>query len=152
MSKPPMAEMFTMMALIFESGHRYETPSYPYFLKFTSTGTTTITSIHYEIGCFENPDAHENDADGEEVTVYQKVTTKGSYTGDHCLIVCEESGVAFDGSLSTLDVAQSFVSVTIENNQIAYTATLAQSEFEIGSNYVLSASGNVFTEPVEAIN
>lgn len=124
-----------------ESGHRYETPSYPYFLKFTSTGTTTITSIHYEIGCFENPDAHENDADGEEVTVYQKVTTKGSYTGDHCLIVCEESGVAFDGSLSTLDVAQSFVSVTIENNLIAYTATLAQSEFEIGSNYVLSASG-----------
>ena len=132
-----------------ESGHKYELGSNPYYLKFTASGSALINSIVFEMSCIENPAAHEGDESGEDVIYYQKVTTEGAYSGAHCLIVFEGAtinntnipAVAFDGSLTTLDVAENGVEVTISNDRIAYSTALAASEFEIGANYVKSASG-----------
>ena len=123
------------------SGQVYETGSNPYFIKFTASSAATITSINFKFSCVENSAAHEGEEGGEEIAYYQKVTEVGTYSGQHCLIIYEEGGLAFDGSLSTLEKTQNTVAVTIENNRIEYTAELAASEFEIGDDYVKSASG-----------
>lgn len=44
------------------SGTEYITDSHPYFVKFTASSATTITSIVYTFSCQENPDAHEDAA------------------------------------------------------------------------------------------
>ncbi len=44
-----------------ESGHEYEIGSNPYYIKFLSSGTTTINSIVYKYTCVENPAAHEGE-------------------------------------------------------------------------------------------
>jgi len=84
--------------------------------------------------------------ESSESDVYQKVTEEpADWSGDHYLIVCEDQDVAFDGSLSTLDAVSNYVAVTITNGVIAYSSSLAASEFKIatmtGGYSIQSASG-----------
>lgn len=76
-------------------------------------------------------------------TYYTKVTSTDDITDGQYLIVYETDGVAFDGSLSTLDAANNYISVTISNNQIPVTTTTTASEFTIDktAGTIKSASG-----------
>lgn len=95
---------------------------------------TTYTAVFYET------ETAESDA-------YVKVTSApANWANDHYLIVYEDGGVAFDGSLSTLDASSNTVAVSISSGAIAATSALAASEWKIalisGSNYsIQSASG-----------
>ena len=69
---------------------------------------------------------------GPGTTYYSKHTSIDGMEGDF-LIVCEEKGVAFDGSLSSLDNVNNYVSVTVADNMIENTETLENSCFTISS-------------------
>lgn len=81
----------------------------------------------------------------ETVQYFTKVeTTPTDWSGTY-LIVYETGNVAFNGSLSTLDAVSNTVPVTIAENKIQYTESLAKSTFVIaksGESYsIKSASG-----------
>ncbi len=69
---------------------------------------------------------------GPGTTCYSKHTSIDGMEGDF-LIVCEEIGVAFDGSLLSLDNPGNYFSVTIVDNMIENTETLENSCFTISS-------------------
>lgn len=85
-------------------------------------------------------------AGGDTTPKFVKVTSAPADWSGIYLIVYEKGNVAFDGSLSSLDAVGNEVKVTIANNEIAYTETLAKSTFEIaknGTSYsIKSASGS----------
>ena len=58
-----------------------------------------------------------------EGVVYQKVTSSTDLTTGKYLIVYEDASVAFDGSLTALDVASNIQSVTITNDKITIPAS-----------------------------
>ncbi|MBO6027358.1 MAG: T9SS type A sorting domain-containing protein [Bacteroidales bacterium] len=64
---------------------------------------------------------------------YVKVTSTADLTDGQYLIVYEEDGLAFDGSLTTLDAVSNTIPVTISNNEIAITTATAASEFTIAA-------------------
>lgn len=64
---------------------------------------------------------------------YVKVTSSSDFTDGQYLIVYEEGGLAFDGSLETLDASGNTISVNISNNGIPVTSTTAASEFTIAA-------------------
>ncbi len=76
---------------------------------------------------------------------YVKVTSVDDFTDGQYLIVYEEDGLAFDGSLETLDAVGNTITVTINNNEIAVTEATSASEFTIntteGTSTIKSASG-----------
>ncbi len=82
----------------------------------------------------------------EGAAYYEKVTSAPADWSGTYLIVYETGNVAFNGSLTTLDVANNTVPVTISNNTIAYAEELAGSTFVIaknGTSYsIKSASGS----------
>ena len=62
---------------------------------------------------------------------YVKVTENlTDWSGDY-LIVWEEGNAAFDGSLATLDAVNDYISVTIADSAIEWTAEIAKSQFTI---------------------
>ena len=76
---------------------------------------------------------------------YVKVTENlTDWSGDY-LIVWEEGNAAFDGSLTKLDASEDYISVTISNDSIEWTAEIAKSQFTIdaidGGYSIKSASG-----------
>ena len=79
--------------------------------------------------------------------VFQKVTEEPADWSGEYLIVCESQSVAFDGSMSTLDVTKKALSVTISNNKIAYDG-LDKSIFTIapknGGGYTIKASSGKY--------
>ncbi len=85
-------------------------------------------------------------AEGDTTPKFVKVTAAPADWSGIYLIVYEKGNVAFDGSLSSLDAVGNEVKVSIANNEIAYTETLAKSTFEIaknGTSYsIKSASGS----------
>ena len=125
------------------SGQTYETGSKPYYIRFTAASATTISSIVYQYDCVTNQAAHEGEEVGEDIVYYKKVTKEGNYSGnDHCLLVYENGSKVFNGSLTVLDATNNGSSVTIENETIAYSTSLAAKEFSISSTgLVRSASG-----------
>lgn len=101
------------------------------------TSNTTYTAVFYETETAES-DAY--------VKVTEAPVAPATWANDHYLIVYEDGGVAFDGSLSTLDASSNTVAVSISSGAIAATSALAASEWKIalisGSNYsIQSASG-----------
>ena len=74
---------------------------------------------------------------------YVKVTSSDDLTDGQYLIVYEEVGLAFDGSLETLDAAGNTILVTINNDEIEVTNETAASEFTINTTNgtIQSASG-----------
>lgn len=62
---------------------------------------------------------------------YVKVTSTSDLTDGQYLIVYEEGGLAFDGSLTTLDNANNTIEVTISNNEIEVSNATSASEFTI---------------------
>ena len=74
---------------------------------------------------------------------FYKVTTANDLTTGEYLIVCEDQNVAFDGSLTTLDAVDNKTSVTINNEYIAYSQSLAGKTFTINgtSHSIQSKSG-----------
>lgn len=79
----------------------------------------------------------------ETIGTFVKVTSTDDITSGQYLIVCEDGGVAFDGSLATLDAENNTIEVTIEDETIAATATNALSVFNIDvtAGTLQSASG-----------
>lgn len=76
---------------------------------------------------------------------YQKVTSTANVTDGQYLIVCGGQSKAFNGGLTSLDVTQNFISVSISNNSITATNTTTAAEFTIGTSgnnrTITSASG-----------
>jgi hypothetical protein len=69
---------------------------------------------------------------GESTYVWKKVTDINEYvSGGEYLFVREASSIAFDGSLSTLDVDGNVISVTIEDDEIPFDGTTSDSAFII---------------------
>ena len=76
---------------------------------------------------------------------YVKVTSEPDDWSGEYLIVYESGNLAFNGSLTTFDVSNNYISVTISNQAIECTSTTEASQFTIapsGSSYTIqSASG-----------
>lgn len=74
---------------------------------------------------------------------YVKVTSTDDLTDGQYLIVYEEGGLAFNGSLTTLDATGNTIAVTINNNEIAATNETRAAEFTIDATEgtIKSASG-----------
>ena len=62
---------------------------------------------------------------------YEKVTSTSQITTGQYLIVCEDSSVAFDGSLGTFDAVGNIIDVSISDGKIGHTNTTEASEFTI---------------------
>lgn len=60
---------------------------------------------------------------------YVKVTSTSALTDGQYLIVYETGGVALNGSLATIDVAENTVGVSPANGEIAYSADIANAAF-----------------------
>ena len=79
------------------------------------------------------------------VSGYVKVTSTDEITDGNYLIVCENYNVAFDGSLTSLDVVGNKIDVTISGNTIESNATTDAKAFTItaktGGYSIKSASG-----------
>lgn len=121
-----------------ESGKRYETASNPYFIKFISSGTTTISSISYEYTCLENSAAHENEGPGESVTLYRKVTQQSEISNGTYLIVYEVSSSSakiLDGNLTSgnLDATSNYVTASISEDTIATSSSVDSAAFTVAS-------------------
>ena len=128
-----------------ESGYLYSVDSNPYFLKLTATSSVTITSLSITYSCAVNPDAAGHEVTDPGETYYEKVTSasSGSLSGEY-LIVYESDSDAyiFDGSLSTLDATDNYVSGTISNGKISGTDGINAATFTINSQgHILSSSG-----------
>lgn len=78
-------------------------------------------------------------------TSWVKVTNVNNITQGDYLIVYESGNKAFNGGLTTLDAANNYISVSISNNQIAYSNETAAAKFTInpieGGYSIRSASG-----------
>ena len=74
---------------------------------------------------------------------YVKVTATSDLTNGQYLIVYENSALAFNGSLETLDIAGNTIAVTISDSEIAVTEATTASEFTINTTNgtIQSASG-----------
>lgn len=74
---------------------------------------------------------------------YQKITSVNDLTTGEYLIVNEAAGIAFDGSLATLDAASDVITVTAENGIIASSEIVDKATFTIDTStkYIKSASG-----------
>ena len=78
-----------------------------------------------------------------ETTSFVKVTSAPTDWSGEYLIVYEEGGVAFDGSLTTLDAASNTVAVSITDSKIKATKELLNRTFTIneGGKTIQSKSG-----------
>lgn len=83
----------------------------------------------------------QNGKGSAAVSYFVKVTTAPTDWSGKYLIVYEKGNVAFDGSLTSLDVAENTVAVTISNNKIEATDALMKSVFTIDGTAIKSASG-----------
>ena len=74
---------------------------------------------------------------------YVKITSTADLTDGTYLIVYETDGLAFDGSLETLDAVSNTISVTINNNVITSTPAVDASTFayDATNKTLKSASG-----------
>jgi len=74
---------------------------------------------------------------------YVKVTSTNVLASGQYLIVYEDDGVAFNGSLETLDAANNTISVNLNNTEIAVTTETTAAEFtiDISAGTIKSASG-----------
>ena len=78
-----------------------------------------------------------------EGNMFVKVTSSDDLTDGAYLIVNETAGVAFDGSLETLDAANNVIKVNIVDNTIVANSTTKESLFTIVNNgKITSASGS----------
>ena len=74
---------------------------------------------------------------------YVKVTSTANLTSGQYLIVYEDGGLAFDGSLETLDAASNTIEVTINDSEIGIDNITIASEFtiDVTAGTIMSASG-----------
>ena len=79
-------------------------------------------------------------ASGTMVT-YEKITSTDDLTDGNYLIVYEEGSIAFDGSLSTLDVSGNTAEVVINDNRIETDEDIYFT-IDVAQNTIKSASGN----------
>ena len=112
----------------------------------TTTSVTTISKI--------TPTANTNlyavytsvVDDGGGTAEYTKVTSTDDITNDQYLIVYETNGIAFDGSLSSLDASGNYISVTISDSKITATSATEAAEFTITA----TVSGGVTTGTIKS--
>ena len=114
----------------------------------TAPGTATITASYagdatYNFGSATYTITVTNPAPTPTGTTYTKVTSTGDITDGEYLIVYETTGVAFDGSLETLDAEGNSVAVTINTGVIAGTTTIDAATFtiDVTAGTLQSASG-----------
>ena len=116
---------------------------------FTITETVTVKAKAFA------PSSDYTDSDVEtkecvwvnpaEHTYYRKVTSAQTDWSGEYLFVYEAESVAFKGSLTSLDVANNTISVTIENGKIEKTTSVSANAFTVaavtGGYSIKSASG-----------
>ena len=93
----------------------------------------------------------EGGGSGDEpatVTRYRRINSVSDLTsGEEYLIVCENSNVAFDGSLTSLDVSSNTISVSPSNGIIQSNATTDAATFTItanGSSYSIKSKSGYY--------
>ena len=77
------------------------------------------------------------------VVTYEKITSLDKLTTGEYLIVCESKGVAFDGSLETLDVVGNTIEVTPADGVIESSDAVDAAVFtiDVSTGYIKSKSG-----------
>lgn len=133
------------------SGQEYQTGSNPYFVRFTATSTVIINSISYTYSCNENDAAHEGES-GEEVSVYQKVTSDAELENGKYLVVYEASTTSakiLDGSLvsDSIDTGTNYITASISQNKISASTAVDNAAFtltSVSSGYSIASKNNYF--------
>lgn len=113
------------------------------FSSATLTDGQTIKVIAFAEGYKPSAVASKKYTVGGATSFFVKVTTTPTDWSGTYLIVYETGNVAFDGSLTNLDVAENTVAVTISENKIEATDALMKSTFIINEKdgSLKSASG-----------
>ena len=114
------------------SGYTYDLGNNPHFICFdTSENSVVIEKITITYSCIINSESYGYEVQDVGGVQYEKVTDGIVSLAEKYLIVCETQSKAFDGSLSTLDAANNYVSVTIENNVIQSSSEIENAVFTI---------------------
>ena len=92
-----------------------------------TTGATTLYAVYANTSAASAPKPQK----AGSTTYYEKVQSDGDLILGEYLIVCENSSVAFDGSLHTLDANNNKIDVSIVDETIAANSTTEASEFVI---------------------
>lgn len=114
------------------SGYTYDLGSNPHFICFdVSENSIVIDTITITYSCVINSESYGYEVQDVGGVQYEKVTDGIVSSAEKYLIVCETESKAFDGSLSTLDATDNYVSVTIENNVIQSSSEIENAVFTI---------------------
>ncbi len=114
------------------SGYTYDLGNNPHFICFdTSENSVVIEKITITYSCIINSESYGYEVQDVGGVQYEKVTDGIVSSTEKYLIVCETESKAFDGSLSTLDATDNYVSVTIENNVIQSSSEIENAVFTI---------------------
>ena len=114
------------------SGYTYDLGNNPHFICFdASENSVVIEKITITYSCIINSESYGYEVQDVGGVQYEKVTDGIVSLAEKYLIVCETQSKAFDGSLSTLDAANNYVSVTIENNVIQSSSEIENAVFTI---------------------
>lgn len=89
--------------------------SLPYFIELSSKDNAKLSNIIFTYSCLVN------ESSAPTTSSYKKVTSNSEITSGDYLIVYEDKGYVFDGSLTTLDDTNNFKTLTITNNEISDT-------------------------------
>jgi hypothetical protein len=113
-----------------------------------NAGTTTITAASGNIKATCEVTVNEEEVVVPPVTpsveeIFVKVTKKSDFTDGEYLIVYETDKVAFNGGLTTLDVASNTISVTPIDGEIEANSTTKAATFtiDVEGTTIKSASG-----------
>ena len=114
------------------SGYTYDLGNNPHFICFdVSENSIVIEKITLTYSCIINSESYGYEVQDVGGVQYEKVTDGIVSSSEKYLIVCEEESKAFDGSLSTLDATDNYVSVTIENSVIQSSSEIENAVFTI---------------------
>lgn len=117
-----------------------------------AAGTTTITATAEENETHNAGEASytltvSEASTGGDKTYYVKVTEAPTDWSGTYLIVYQDENMIFDGSLTTLDAANNYKTVTIADGKIEATAEVAQYQFTIATmtgGYSIQAASGMF--------
>lgn len=111
----------------------------------TSNGVDYVFSISTDVAGVTNPSNitfSQLAKSGDPTFKYVKVTSDSDLTDGQYLIVYETNNVAFNGGLSSLDVASNTISITISSSEIAQSSTTDAASFtiDVSAGTIKSAS------------
>lgn len=115
----------------------------PYYIELSTSSTAKLSAIIFTYTCTPNQSS------APTTSSYKKITSTSELTSGDYLIVYEDKGYVFDGSLTTLDTTNNYKALTIKKNEItdsnadkyAFTIDTTKGTIKSKSGYYIGRTG-----------